>query len=209
MKQWNNPLSNFLSEESFKTLQAEYPRLGLFVFTPKVDKRYELHDGAGYSASSRFVLDGTPELLPKLSPAWQDFVHQMTDPDGAYIQKIKTLIQQPFEITYSWHLAHEGFYLKPHKDGYPKIATHLSYFNSAADWKEEWGGHLQVFEGKHPNTDPMWPAFFDFDKATPQPLLDNKGFFLKRTADSWHGVYPITAPRGKYRKLFSVVFEEI
>jgi hypothetical protein len=38
--------------------------------------------------------------------------------------------------------------------------------------------------------------------------MGNRSLFFGRNGNSWHGVRPITAPEGKLRQVFIVVFED-
>jgi hypothetical protein len=100
-------------------------------------------------------------------------------------------------------MGYSGSEVSPHRDAEDKIGTHIFYFNRSADWSPEWGGETLVLAGKRVPT--LNPDFSDFDQQVAIPILDNASFLFKNEPDAWHGVRPLHAPEGHYRRLFNVI----
>lgn len=207
---WCNPITGFLSKERFETLAAQYPSFDeIFPHIVEHETWKPLTNTPGYICSSRYRVEDSPDLRAALTPSWRQFLAQIEDPEGEYLPKITEMFATPFEVRFTWHLGYEGFYLTPHRDAKRKLATHLFYFNRAAEWEPEWGGNLCKLSGKVEGSDPDNPTFADFQNCEELPLLDNQSVFLYRTEGSWHGVKPMHCGSGKFRLAFNVIFERI
>ncbi len=114
---------------------------------------------------------------------------------------IENLIPDPYFIGGGVHVAMRGDFLKVHADHnwHYKLYTHrrvnaLLYL-SQKDWKEEWGGHLE-----------MWDEDMKGCQASIAPFF-NRLVVFETTDKTNHGrPTPLDCPKGEYRKALNLYY---
>jgi hypothetical protein len=208
---WYN-FSNFLTQEGFQQLLQNFPTLELFekheglkrVYGQRPHNRYYLAYGTSVYHQINRQDEGVIDCkhLPR---SWQMFIKEL-ETSQIYQNFIKSLFEvADFQIRYAWHIGVTNSEVSPHKDAEQKIGTHIFYFNTSDDWETSWDGSTLVLGNKL--KDSMNPDFSDFTTVIPTQFTNNHSFLFKNTFKAWHGVKPLTCPKGKYRRLFNVIFE--
>lgn len=200
-----------LTSEGFSKLYLNFPALESF------EKHEDLERGYGQRPHNRFYLayQNSPYhskeyhgkgviQYEELPSAWQRFLEELEG--KAYQDVVKSVFgTSDFQTRYAWHVSVSDSEVCPHLDDGTKLGLHNFYFNTSEDWQEAWGGHTWVLGGLKRKT--KNPDFSDFSVATPLPFLDNRSFFFRNSPAAWHGVQTLASPSGKYRRLFSIIFE--
>jgi hypothetical protein len=141
------------------------------------------------------------EALPA---AWQEFIEELQgDAYGAFVRRALG-VDAP-RLCFAWHVGTTGSEVSPHRDARDKVGTHIFYFNTADDWRPEWGGSMLALGGK--KAPRMNPDFDDFESETAIDIRDNRSFLFGNAESAWHGVRPLTCPPGAQRRLFNVIVE--
>ncbi len=102
-----------------------------------------------------------------------------------------------------WHCHRRGGKLNLHQDYsmHPKLNRERKLnliLYLTPDWQEEWGGHLELWEG-----DETKPSSL-FTKVLPK---ENRAVIFDTTQNSWHGLpEPLNCPEGVYRKSIAVYY---
>lgn len=207
---WIN-LSGFLNETFFMSLYESYPDLLFF------EEHRGLKRAFGQTPHDRFYLSLEKSIfhlndyegpgviqIHQLAQCWQDLIGELND--SPYNDFISSVLQLgKYKARYDWHIGFNGSEVSPHIDGSTKLASHLMYFNTSTDWKQDWGGRTLILNSKR--TSAMNPTFEDFDEKVGIDFLDNKSLIFKNTPNSWHGVESLKCPANKFRRLFNVIFE--
>jgi len=204
-------LDGLLSPEGFERLQAEYPSLELFERHVGLPRRF------GQASHDRLYLELETSLyhrgetsapgviaLGDLSAVWQQFIEQLrAEP---YCRAVLGLLgARAATLRFTWHVAFTGCSVSPHRDAREKLGTHLFYFNTEREWSADWGGSTLLFGRR--TTATMNPGFDQFESATAAPFLGNQSLIFRNQRAAWHGMKPLSAPAGCYRKIFAVVFD--
>ncbi len=195
---WANP-EGLLRPEAFELLRETLPNVSLLEpFFGKARK-------GGQRPHDKYQLeytDGSPVAEP-----WRAFIEELKG--ERYRRHMCRLFGvRSLSVNFHWHYAPRGCSVSPHCDSKRKLGSHVFYFNTADDWKAEWGGQTVVLDdhGRFP-TDSA-PDFDDFDQAIDSVAMGNRSFVFTRRGDSWHGVRPIRCPEGLMRKVFIVVLND-
>lgn len=207
--EWSE-LSGFLTQDAFQALHRDFPPLDRFIkqvgmarsFDQRPHDRYHL----AYGSSIYKDADAGAGVISheELAPSWQAFINEL-EGEG-YRRFIAQLFGvEEYEVRYAWHVAFTGCEVSPHLDGPKKLGTQLFYFNTAEDWKPEWGGSTSFLYGK--KVARMNPEVAEFERAVSTSIIDNRSCIFKNGLDAWHAVLPLTCPEGSYRRLFTVVFD--
>ena len=209
------PWYNFqalLTDETFQKLYDEFPSLDFFEKHEGLPRKYgqRSHDRYYLAYEETIYKDLARDQKgvirhAQLSPTWRTFMEALQADPGyrGFIGKL--LGADNFTARYAWHVATAGRSVSPHVDARNKIGTHIFYFNTAQDWKEEWGGSTLVLGGK--NYEGMNPEISDFDKVEAVKVMDNRSFLFKNQPEAWHAVDTIDCPPDTYRRIFNVIFE--
>jgi hypothetical protein len=194
---WVN-IQNSLTTEGFERLRATLPDVSCFSRNVG-GTRYH---GQGYH--SRCVLHHYPglevaqpwrEFIAELhAPKYQDFIHWLCK-----VPRRKQLI-----LTLEWYYGFTGCSVSPHCDARRKLATHLFYFNTEADWERTWGGDVLILDDGARLRPHSSPSFDELQTAAALDARGNSSLLFQRTNHSWHGVRPLQSPPDAYRKLFNV-----
>ncbi len=204
-------LDTLLSPEAFDRLQAEYPALELFERHVGLPRRFGQapHDRLYLELETSLYHQGdaaAPGVIAMrdLSPVWQQFIDQLrAEP---YRRAVLGLLRaRAAMLRFTWHVAFTGCSVSPHRDAREKLGTHLFYFNTEREWSPDWGGSTLLFGRRTAST--MNPGFDQFESATAAPFLGNQSLIFRNQRAAWHGMKPLAAPAGSYRKIFAVVFD--
>lgn len=206
-------IAGFLPEDVFKALNDNYPDINKFEKHAGIERVHGQRPHDRYYLayeSSIYGSDKDAEGLisqQDLPEVWQDFI-EMLSSDEDYLAFVRETLQvDDFDIRFAWHMAFDGCEVSPHLDARQKYGTHLFYFNTDANWQPDWGGGTVLLAGK--KTKAMNPDFFEFErKLVESEIINNKSFIFQNSPQAWHGVKKISAPEGKYRRLFTVVFDK-
>jgi len=145
--------------------------------------------------------------LPDLPAPWQAFMEEIRSSRRYQAFADRAFGVQPMTVRFAWHLGFQGAEVSPHRDTDKKLGTHIFYFNTAADWSEEWGGSILVLGDKKVRR--KNPDITDFGSVRAVDIRDNRSFLFKNTVTAWHGVDALRCPPQRYRRLFNVIFERV
>ena len=190
---WCN-FQSLLTEATFQSLYAEFPSLDFFETHEGMARKYgqRPHDRY-YLAYEETIYKNLErdhnqpqkkgvirhEQLPK---PWQNFMSALQS-DPGYRQFICELLGvKSFTARYAWHVATAGRSVSPHVDARNKIGTHIFYFNTADDWKAEWGGSTLVLSEK--DHEGMNPEISDFWQSRGRRSNEQSQLFVQKSARS-------------------------
>ncbi|MEL6468903.1 MAG: 2OG-Fe(II) oxygenase [Cyanobacteria bacterium J06623_4] len=212
---WSN-LKGFLTDSGFKVLCDSFPSLDLFEEHSGIrrnnnqrphNRYYLAYETSIYHAAAQDSSQNAKGVVRSsdLPMPWQRFIQELTTSED-YRKFITAAFDvSEYRIRFAWHVGFSGCEVSPHVDSPDKIGTHILYFNTSADWDDEWGGNTLVLDGKQ--TDVKNPEYEDFNSARSIRITDNHSFLFKNAPGAWHGVKPLTCPAGAYRRLFNIIFE--
>ncbi len=200
----------FLTSEAFAALYRDFPPLDLFVrqegmaraFGQRPHDRFHLaYESSIYEGAEA---GGGVVRHEQLPASWQAFIEELSG--ERYRRFIAELFEvEEFDIRFAWHAAFAGCEVSPHLDGPKKLGTQLFYFNTSADWDAGWGGSTAFLFGK--KVERMNPECSDFERMVTTSIVDNRSCIFQNGPEAWHAVEPLTCPEGRYRRLFTVVFD--
>ena len=182
---------NFMPLEIASALSLEYPSV------KNLQGSFKLHDHQ--YASRHFLEDSThfPINLKLFSQAIssRSFLLFLETLSG-----IKSLIPDPYFMGGGAMVTAHGGFLNIHVDfnWHQKLQSWRrlnALFYLTEDWKEEWGGNLELWseDGKH--------------KVTEIAPLFNRVVIFSTTSKSFHGQpQPVLSPIGKPRRVFSAFY---
>ncbi len=184
-----------LTPEGFERLRTTLPEVELF------DRKVGVKRGHGQAPHDRYILHYKPGM--ELPEAWKAFVAEL---HGKTYQTFlrRMLGPRKFILTLEWYYAWQGCSVSPHCDARRKLATHIFYFNTEADWDMNWGGQILILDDEKRFKPHSAPAFDDLAVAAALVPQGNESLFFQRTEHSWHGVRPLQCPPNSLRKLFIV-----
>jgi hypothetical protein len=204
-------MAGLLSADAFERLEREYPPLVLFERHVGLPRRFDQapHDRFYLELETSLYHPGdtvAPGVMPygDLSPTWRQFIEELRG-ESYRRAMVRILGAQSVNLRFSWHVAFTGCSVSPHRDAREKLGTHLFYFNTEHGWSAAWGGATILFGRR--TTSVMNPGFDEFETATEVPFLGNRSLVFRNERAAWHGMEPLTAPAGAYRKIFAVVFD--
>ena len=207
-------LSCFLSNDFHSALTDSYPNLSLFEKHEGIDRgkqrphdRYYLSLGnSKYHRGliSRFKQKQGSIRSSNLPAPWQLFIKKLCSTEyRAFIDSM--LNTSNYTMRFAWHMGFSGAEVCPHLDNSLKLGTHIFYFNTILDWKSEWGGETVVLSDLQNESE--CPEFEDFSRFHQVTNIGNNSLFFRNSPTSWHGVRPLLAPSGSFRKIFTVIFD--
>ncbi len=194
---WIN-IQSTLTEEGFQRLREALPDLSQFRKKVGVKRAH----GQGYH--DRAILHYHPDL--SLAGPWREFTAEV---QGDYYQSFarRMLGLRPNTRvipTMEWYYAWEGCGVSPHCDARRKRGTHIFYFNTGEDWKDDWGGDILIMDDDGRLKAHSGPEFDELKVAAALDARGNQSLLFQRTEHSWHGVRPLSCPPGGLRKLFII-----
>ena len=184
-----------LTPEGYECLRQTLPEVGAFERQVGIKRAY------GQGPHDRFLLHYHPSL--NLAEPWKEFIAEL---QGETYQSFLRRILGPktFIPTFEWYYAWEGCAVSPHCDAARKLATHIFYFNTDADWDSKWGGEILILDSERRFRTHSAPKFEDLKVAAAVEPRGNGSLLFERTPHSWHGVRPLQCPPEILRKLFIV-----
>lgn len=185
-----------LTEEGHARLVATLPDISLFEPVFGEVRKY------GQRQHDRFSLDYRDDL--PIAQEWKDFVAELRG--DVYQDFLRRMYGTRWmDIGFHWHYTPKACSVSPHCDARRKLGSHIFYFNTPDDWDESWGGQTLILDdgGRLPLDSA--PDFDAFDRSYQSQSMGNSSLLFMRSGRPWHGVREITAPEGKYRKVFIVV----
>lgn len=191
---WTN-IQNTLTAEGCEVLRQTLPDSAAF------ERQVGKKRGYGQAPHDRFLLHYRPGV--SVAQPWLEFLDELRG--GTYQSFLRrTLGPHKFILTFEWYYAWEGCAVSPHCDAVRKIATHIFYFNTQADWDSSWGGQILILDDGKRLKAHSAPGFDDLKAAASIEPVGNGSLFFQRTPHSWHGVRPLQCPPGNLRRLFIV-----
>lgn len=195
---WVNP-EGLLTDEGYERLRETLPPISMF--TPM----FGVKRSHGQQPHDRYALEYEDGL--EIAEPWHAFVEELQS--DAYMRFLERMFGRGrMQLNFHWHYTPNGCSVSPHCDATRKIGSHIFYFNTAQDWRPEWGGETVVLDDGGRFKTRSAPAFEDFDLAISGEALGNRSLLFKRQGNSWHGVREISCPEGAYRKVFIVVIND-
>lgn len=195
---WANP-EGLLTAEGYARLRANLPDINLFESSFGVARRH------AQTAHDRYILEYDANL--PVDPAWHAYVGELRS--KRYKRIICRLLgERSVALNFHWHYTPRGCAVSPHADSVRKAGSHIFYFNTAADWDPNWGGHTVLLDDAGQLSARSSPSFEDFGREIACEALGNRSLLFTRGAHAWHGVRPIDCPEGKFRKVFIVVINK-
>ena len=194
---WVN-IQNTLTPEGFERLRETLPEVGQF------ERQVGRKRAYGQGPHDRYLLHYLPGI--SLEEPWREFITELNgETYRSFLGRMfgaetgKRLI-----LTMEWYFAWQGCAVSPHCDAKRKLATHIFYFNTDAEWEATWGGHILILDDQGRFKAHSAPAFDDLAVGAEIDPRGNGSLLFQRTNHSWHGVRPLQPPPGKLRKLFII-----
>ena len=195
---WMNP-PGFLTADGYGRLVDTLPAPELF------DRRFGEKRKHGQQSHDRLTLDYRPDLA--LAEPWRAFIGEINAP--TYRRFVERMFgRRALRFVLHWHYTPNGCSVSPHCDSRRKLGSHIFYFNTAKDWRVEWGGETLILDDKGRFKADSAPGFEDFDRVLPATAMGNYSMLFMRRKRSWHGVKEIRCPPDALRKVFIVVIED-
>jgi hypothetical protein len=121
-------------------------------------------------------------------------------------QPVLPLVDRPVSFGYEFSLLEDGAYLYPHTDAPAKLVSLLLYF-PPDDWRPEFGGATELYRPKDPRHERNWMnrnlGFDDVELVYRSEFRPNRLFGFVKSANSLHGVAPVTCGPGRLRLSFN------
>ena len=193
---FTNP-QGILTDEAFTLLKKTLPDISLFKKMVGVERGY------GQKSHDRYELRYSSEL--PLSAEWKSFIKELESEEYCAIMA-GIFGTNFFTARFQWQYAFTGCSVSPHCDSPQKLGSHIFYFNTPEDWKEDWGGQTLVLDDRGKLDWRTAPELSTLPVHATAETFGNRSFIFKRTDHSWHAVKELTCPEGSYRRLFTVVF---
>lgn len=191
---WTN-LEASLTPEGYEALRQNLPAVVDF------DRQVGIRRGYGQAPHDRYLLHYRPSL--DIAQPWKEFLAELQGPVyQSFLRRV--LGAHTFIPTFEWYYAWQGCAVSPHCDAARKLATHIFYFNTEADWDPAWGGEILILDSERRFKAHSAPQFDDLKVAASLKPRGNGSLFFQRTPHSWHGVRPLECPPGRLRRLFIV-----
>lgn len=184
-----------LTPEGYERLRQTLPDQSLF------ERQVGRKRAYGQGPHDRSLLHYLPGLA--VADAWKEFITELkSETYQSFLRRM--LGPQNFILTFEWYYAWEGCAVSPHCDAARKLATHIFYFNTPADWNPSWGGQILILDSERRFKTHSAPSFDDLKVAAAVEPMGNGSLLFERTPHSWHGVRPLQCPPGNLRRLFLV-----
>jgi hypothetical protein len=194
---WINP-QGFLRDEGFAELAANMPDISLF------ESHFGYARKNNQAEHRRYTLEYEKGL--DISPDWEAFIAELLSPE--YRQFATQLMgTKHIGLRMHWHYTPNDCDVSPHCDSRVKLGSQIFYMNTRDDWDPTWGGQTVILDDHGRFAAESNPGFDDFDQEWVADTMDNRSIIFGRKNNSWHGVRAISAPEGKMRKVFILVYE--
>jgi len=194
---WMN-IHGTLTQDGFERLHETLPNISQFERKVGVKRAY------GQGPHDRAILHFRPGM--ELPDAWKEFLAELQG--ETYQSFLRRMLDLPphkrIIMTMEWYYAWQACSVSPHCDARRKLATHIFYFSTEAEWETRWGGQILILDDEGRFRAHSAPAFDDFRVAAALDPRGNASLFFQRTEHSWHGVRPLQSPADTLRRLFIV-----
>jgi len=195
------PWVNFqdtLTPEGFQRLHDTLPDFSQFQRMVGVKRAY------GQGPHDRGILHYRPGI--EVAQPWKEFLAELQgDAYRSFLRRMLHLSpDKQIILTMEWYYAWQGCSVSPHCDARRKVATHIFYFSTEAEWQTSWGGQILILDDGGRFKAHSAPAFDDFAVAAALDPRGNASLLFQRSEHSWHGVRPLQCPPEVLRKLFIV-----
>jgi hypothetical protein len=194
---------DILTGAGYEQLRATLPDVSLF---EKHESRQRSH-GQGYH--DRYILHYRPSV--PLADPWRAFLNEIQGKNyDAFVRRMFGIKPgRKLILTMEWYYGWRGCAVSPHCDARRKVGTHIFYFNTEADWKDDWGGNILIMDDDEKWKPHSAPTFDDLKVSESIDPRGNSSLLFARTDHSWHGVRPLEPPPGPLRKLFIVTINTL
>ncbi len=200
--------TSMVEPAAFEELNNNFPAIDLFRYVVGTDRgtqmphtRHMIFLDAPLFGR-KFNRRGWYTDAARLPPVWQSFVEEIRASE-AYRKFVCRLFGvKKFAIRFEWHLLARDTYICPHLDASWRIGDHLFYFHDKMEWRNEWGGNLELLAP--PPSALKNPGFEDFSQRVSVSPNGIQGVLIKNSPIAWHGVSNITCPEGMFRRVFLV-----
>jgi hypothetical protein len=191
-------IKGLLTPEGFARLREALPDFSLF------ERKVGVKRGYGQGPHDRGILHYRLGL--EVPQPWKEFLAELQGENyQLFLRRMLALpSRKPIILTMEWYYAWQGCSVSPHCDARRKLATHIFYFSSEADWDASWGGQILIMDDEGRFKAHSAPAFDDLKVAAALDPRGNASLLFQRTEHSWHGVRPLQCPPDVLRKLFIV-----
>jgi len=169
-----------------------------------VDETPVWNELVSFFDSSRFVSDLNQFLRPALVKA--------RGVDGRRVwrrrdrEPVRPIVDVPVVFGYEFSILEDGAHLKPHTDSPAKLVSLLLYFPEDG-WKPEFGGTTDMYRAKDSRQDRNWMnrnlEFDAVETVFSSAFLPNRLFGFVKSANSLHGVSPVTCGPDHLRLTFN------
>ena len=189
-------LEGALTPAAFEILRETLPDVSVFV-RHENEKR-----GYGQAPHNRYILHHLPGM--ELAQPWKEFLAELNgDLYQSFLHRMLATDKR-FILTLEWYYAWQGCSVSPHCDAARKLATHIFYFNTEADWKPDWGGEILMLDDKKAWKTHSAPKIEELEVGASLDAWGNRSLLFQRKPHSWHGVRPIKCPPNTLRRLFLI-----
>ena len=104
-----------------------------------------------------------------------------------------------------------GGELKPHTDAQQKIVTIVIPILNSNQWDQTWGGGTEIMrtidDTKSFNRVNVQREFVDVEPIRTYDFIPNRALIFIKCDNSWHGVRPLTGPKGVFRNTVTINIE--
>lgn len=191
-------MKGLLTPEAFVRLRETLPEFSSF------ERKVGVKRGYGQAPHDRGILHYRPHL--EMAQPWKEFIAELQGENyQPFLRRVLALPpHKSIILTMEWYYAWQGCSVSPHCDARRKLATHIFYFTTEADWETSWGGQILIMDDEGRCKAHSAPAFDDLKVAAALDPRGNGSLLFERTEHSWHGVRPLQCPPDILRKLFIV-----
>lgn len=191
-------ITRTLTERGFQLLYQTLPDVSLFERKVGAKRAY------GQAPHDRAILHYRPWM--QLPQPWKEFLEEIQgETYQSFLRRVLGLQPKDRIIpTLEWYYAWRGCSVSPHCDARRKLATHIFYFTTEADWDANWGGQILIMDDAGRFKAHSAPSFDALAVAASLDPRGNGSLLFQRTEHSWHGVRPLQCPPEVFRKLFIV-----
>ncbi len=117
----------------------------------------------------------------------------------------------PIKVTFKFSRLALGEWIEPHTDNPCKLLSLLLYL-AGSDWRESYGGGTEIYEPKYAVLKNNWrniPTPFGLmNRWRTFAFVPNRLILFLKSKNSWHGVSPLTCPKGGSRKSLLITIHD-
>ncbi len=157
--------------------------------------------------------DYRERLWSAVRPLCAEVAEGTSDPDEAAVMRARgALSTDDLHLRIEFSSMADGAWLPPHTDAPDKIVSCVLYVAGSEDdasrgWDAALGGQTEVYRPLDPSRRRNWGnrvcAVEEMEVVEAVPFVDDRLFWFVKTAQSWHGVRPVTSPASRPRLSFN------